>query len=882
MGVVRPSGTVTFLFTDVEGSTRLWEQHDELMDAALAAHDEIVRSGVEDAGGYVFSTAGDAFAVAFESTGAACDAALEVQRRLAAYEWPTPEPIQVRMGLHVGVAHERGGDFFGPTVNRSARIMTAANGGQVVLSADCASMIGTEGLVDLGEHRLKDLSAPEHLWQLTPGSFPPLRTLNVARHNLPVERTPLLGRSDDVDQIVELTRHHRLVTLLGIGGAGKTRLAAAVAAELVDDAPQGVWLVDLVPAASVADVATAIAAAAGLTVTGNDLVGALADALRARRTVIVLDNCEHITDKAAEVVDALLATTREPRFLATSREPLDLPDEQHVRVESLAISDDVTSPAVELFTSAAERVGVTVDQSDASLVARVCRSLDGLPLAIELAAAQLRQMDITELAERLDRRFELLARRRGGRQASLLAIVEDSWHMLDPAEQELLLQLAAFPTSFGIEDVEAVCRGRSHYPARLLGALVDRGLVSHGDDGRHRLLETIKLFARQQWASSADPESYVGNHRRWVLDEIRSRSPEEWYTSADGVRWGIRHYDDHRVVEDQLAAAAATDELSLLLAGLTYTYHSEYSSRAAAVIKRLDEYLATLVFTGRQRAALHLVSAGACLPARQPTELAEHLSHAQRLFTEHDEPQGASYALIFLATIAGVRDTSTALGQIDEAARIAEQADAPAIAELALAFRAAILAMGGAVDQAARQLDDLHPRLERRSARDYARQCHNLVDLGVNIVRDPLASRRAAQHVMAYIEDIEGSRPKYWPMLTMTCTAYAACGDVATTRELVARTEESAAVSGDRTLPDLLVPIAALAWALDDRDRGRRLVTAVRNSPTMTHGFYTTIAYRQLRDDLGLLDAGIVGSADLDEIRDDALSWLRSLDQRAS
>jgi predicted ATPase/class 3 adenylate cyclase len=879
--IVRPSGAVTFLFTDVEGSTRLWEQHDELMDVALAAHDEIIRSGIDGAGGYVFSTAGDAFAAAFESVGSACDAALEVQDRLVAHAWPTPEPIRVRMGLHVGVAHERGGDFFGPTVNRAARIMAAANGGQVVLSEACASEVGTDDLADLGEHRLKDLSVPERLWQLNPGSFPPLRTLDVARHNLPVERTPLLGRADDIDRIVELATHHRLVTLLGIGGAGKTRLATAVAAELVDGAPDGVWVVDLVPAATFADVVTAIASAAGLTVTGTDLVGSLADALRVRRTVIVLDNCEHVADQVAEVVDVLLASTVNVHFLATSREPLDLGDEQQVRVEPLAISEDSTSPAIELFASSAERVGVTVVEGDAPLVARVCRSLDGLPLAIELAAAQLRQMDITELAERLHHRFELLTRRRGGRQASLLTVVDDSWQMLDPPEQDLLLQLAAFPASFGIDDVEAVCRGRSHYPARLLGGLVDRGLVSGDDDGRHRLLETIKLYAREQWATRADPQSYLDNHRRWVLDELRRRSPEEWYTSADVVRWGIRHYDDHRAVEDHLAAEGATDELALLLAGLTYTYHSEYSSRAAAAIERFDRYLATQTFTGEQRAGLHLVTAGACLQARQPLKMAESLSVAKELFEGHGAPKGASYAQVFLATVAGVRDTDTALELIDDAARTAEQAEAPAIAELALAFKAAILAMGGTIAQATRQLDDLRPRLERRSAHDYARQCHDLVDLGVNVVRKPHASRAAAQQVAAYIDDIEGSRPSYWPMLAVICTAYAACADVPTTGKLIAQAEESATVSGDQPLPDLLVPLAALAWALDDHHRARRLLTAVRRSPIMTHGFYITIAYRQLRDEIGLLDKTHSESATIEEIREEAVKWLRSVDQHA-
>ena len=474
-----PSGTVTFLFTDIEGSTSLWERDDEAMNAALAAHDEILRSCVDAAEGFVFSTAGDSFAAAFDSAGSACRSALEIQARLTAHGWPTPEPIRVRMGLHVGEAHERDGDYFGPTVNRAARIMSAAHGGQVLVSAACASIVGTEELVDLGERRLKDLGAPERLWQLNPGSFPPLRTLDVARHNLPVERTPLLGRSSDIEHVVELVAHNRLVTLLGIGGTGKTRLAVAAAAELVDAAVDGVWFVDLVPATAPADVVTAIAAATGLHVAGSDLLGAMADALRHRRMVIVLDNCEHLTDEVGEVVDALLARTVEPRFLATSREPLQLLDERHVRVEPLAIGDDAASPAVELFISAAERVGASIEPGDIARVARICGALDGLPLSIELAATQLRQLTLGELADRLDERFELLSRRRRGyqsRQASLAAVVEDSWQMLDPLERDMLLQLAAFPASFAVDDVEELWSGRPTSAALLLGGLVDRGL----------------------------------------------------------------------------------------------------------------------------------------------------------------------------------------------------------------------------------------------------------------------------------------------------------------------------------------------------------------------------------------------------------------------
>jgi predicted ATPase/class 3 adenylate cyclase len=876
---VRPSGVVAFLFTDIEGSTSLWERHDEEMNAALAAHDEILRSGIDAGGGVVFSTAGDAFAVAFDSADSACGSALEIQARLGVHDWPTSAPIRVRMGLHVGEAHERDGDYFGPAVNRTARIMSAAHGGQVLVSASCASIVGTEKLVDLGEHRLKDLGAPERLRQLNRGSFPPLRTLDVARHNLPVERTPLLGRSSDIDQVVRLSAEHRLVTLLGIGGTGKTRLATAAAAELVDEATDGVWFVDLVPVSSATDVVTAIATATGLHVAGSELLGALADALRHRRMLIVLDNCEHITDYVNDVVDTLLARTVEPRFLTTSREPLGLPDERHVRIEPLAIADDAASPAVELFVSAAERVGASIDRDAITLVAGICEGLDGLPLSIELAAGQLRQMSLDELAERLDQRFELLLRRRRGsrsRQASLLAVVEDSWQMLDRPEQDVLLQLAAFPAGFGIDDVEELWSGRATSTARLLGGLVDRGLVSRSDDGRHRLLETIKLFAREKWRDRA-PAVFAQRHRQWVLLKVTGRTREEWYTSTDAARWGIQHYADHRAVEDHLAAEGAVDKLSRLLAGLTYAYNIEHGSQASAVIDRIERYLGALPFTGEQRALLLVVSASACLAERQHQLMDRQFDAAAPLLREHGHWEALTFALCFQATLKAVRDTDPALEQIDAAVATARSAGSDVMCEFALAFRSAILALGGRIDEAAAELAELRGRLRARSAYDYASWACDLVDVGVHVVRQPSASRDAAARITRYLQDIEGSRPISWQYLVVASCAAAATSDITATRDSIARTTDSATAAGEDPLPDLLVPLATLAWALGDLDRARRWLTAVRHASTPTHGFYVTIIYRQLRDRVRLSPNDQLEPTMLHEFLDEALMWLRDL-----
>ena len=251
----RPSGTIAFLFTDVEGSTRLWDEHDGDMDHALGAHDQIVRQAIASEEGYVFSTQGDAFAAAFGSAPAAARAAESIQQQLASHDWPESARISVRIGLHIGEAHERDGDYFGPTLNRTARIMSAAHGGQTVCSASFAALAGVDRMIDLGDHRLKDLAAPERIWQLGDEIHPPLRTLDAKRHNLPVERTPLLGRDDVVASLCDLLAENRLVSVLGIGGMGKTRVALAAAAEVIDRFPDGVWFVDLVPAARRSDVA---------------------------------------------------------------------------------------------------------------------------------------------------------------------------------------------------------------------------------------------------------------------------------------------------------------------------------------------------------------------------------------------------------------------------------------------------------------------------------------------------------------------------------------------------------------------------------------------------------------------------------------------------
>ena len=368
-----PSGTVTFLFTDIEGSTRLWEQHPAEMQGALERHDEIVREAIGSQDGYVFSTAGDSFGAAFERAGSAVAAAVEAQRLLSAENWPSGVSVRARMGAHTGEAQERGGDYFGPAVNRAARLMSAAHGGQTVVSSATRELLSdAEPMVALGVHRLKDLGAPQLMWQLGTDTFPPLRTLERARHNLPVQRTELFGREDEIVELTSLLRGERLVTLTGVGGAGKTRLALAVAAELIDDFGEGVFFVSLAAVSDPGSVGSVVAEAAGYTASSTD-IDSVAAFLGTRDLLMVIDNCEHLVDDVADLVDATLGSGSAGRVLATSREALEVDGERTFTVPSLR-ADNVDSAGVRLLVdrATAVRSDLVIDDAAMASMLEVC------------------------------------------------------------------------------------------------------------------------------------------------------------------------------------------------------------------------------------------------------------------------------------------------------------------------------------------------------------------------------------------------------------------------------------------------------------------------------------------------------------------------------
>ena len=582
----RPTGTVTFLFTDIEGSTRLWEEQPEAMALAVSRHDALLREAIGAHGGYVFTTAGDAFSAAFADPGQALDAAVAAQLAIGAEPWPVGE-LRVRMGLHAGTAHERDGDYFGPVLNRTARIMSAGHGGQVLASRTVVDLVQGRlgdglGLRSLGEHRLKDLGAPELLHEVVhPGlrsDFPPLRTLEGRPGNLPAELTSFIGRADELAATVERLERERLVTLTGVGGSGKTRLALQAAAETVDRYPDGIWFVELAPLRDPEDIAPLIAESIGVArgaAGDRSGLGALelAEAFLGPRTsLLVLDNCEHLIGGAAGVVDRLLRKCPDLCVLATSREGLGIVGEHLVQVPSMRLpapgEPAEATDAVQLFAERAAAVGpFQLTGENIGAVSEICRRLDGMPLAIELAAARTRMFAADELARRLEDAFRLLT---GGsrtalpRQQTLAATIDWSYRLLTDVERIIFDRLAVFRGGFRLDAAEAVLIGDGVDAGDVfdsIASMVDKSMVQRIGDDRFGLLETVRQFARERLVEDGDAEEWRRRHAEYfasVADEAHDGT-----RSARQVEWLDRLDADHDNIKAALDWSMAAGEWQL-------------------------------------------------------------------------------------------------------------------------------------------------------------------------------------------------------------------------------------------------------------------------------------------------------------------------------
>jgi predicted ATPase len=571
------------------------------MSLALSRHDELMRTAITSCAGVVFKTVGDAFCAAFARAGDAVAAALAAQRALASQAWPGDVTLQVRMGIHSGLCEERDGDYFGPTVNRAARLAAVAHGRQVVVSEATVDLTRDSlpsGILfkDLGRHRLKDLTVPEHVFQLDaddlPTRFPPLRSLGNLElgNNLPIQLTSFVGRRRDLSELRRLLSASRLVTVTGAGGCGKTRTAIEALSDV-----EGVWFVDLAPLADPGLVPAQVGAALGIQAQpGQSITETLTEALEPQALYLVLDNCEQLLDSCAELASVVLRSCPRVRLLATSRQPLDVEGEQVYRLPSLSLPSDhgdidhervADSESVQLFVERAVARVSTFELTDANAaaVAAICRRLDGIPFAIELAAARVTSFSVAELEARLDDRFRFLSsgRRALPRQQTLRASVEWSYDLLTHSEQTLLRYLSVFAGGFTFEAAETLCTDRflsDLDSVGLISSLMEKNLIQieeHTEPLRYGMLETIREFATEHLRAHDEEPGARAAHAGVFLGLAEAASPHLW--KAERLDWLARIDAEEANLREAMAVLLSDpDPASGLLAMRLFIAMSRY------------------------------------------------------------------------------------------------------------------------------------------------------------------------------------------------------------------------------------------------------------------------------------------------------------------
>lgn len=576
------SPVTTFLFSDIEGSTQLWERQPEAMRQALARHDALARSAVEGHRGVIVKMSGDGVHAAFDDPLDAVSATLQLQQSLADPQTTSGVALRVRCGLHAGVHERRDNDFFGGAVNRAARIMSVAHGGQILISQVVAALVSERlpagvSLRDLGNVRLKDLTSPERVHQILHPDlrqdFPALRSLEAVPNNLPQQVTSFIGRERELLEVQRHLRDARLLTLLGTGGLGKTRLSLQVAGEVLDDYPDGAWFVDLAPITDERLVAQAVASVLGVKEeTGRPVVEALVKYVSDRQLLLILDNCEHLLRACADLAKQLLQAGPQLKVLTSSREPLHVAGETTLHIPPLSapeLQSVVTAntlaqyEAVRLFVDRAHAVLPEFQLSDenATSVAEICHRLDGIPLALELAAARVRALSVVDIASRLSDRFRLLTR--GDRtalprQQTLRASIDWSYDLLTEPERTLLRRLAVFAGGWTLEGAEAVgaADGLERWDMlELLTNLVEKSLVAlDAERARYRLLETVREYAQERLSECGEREQTCTRHLAFYVALAEKAMPE-----LVGPRQGawLSRFDLER--ENLLAAHAWCD-----------------------------------------------------------------------------------------------------------------------------------------------------------------------------------------------------------------------------------------------------------------------------------------------------------------------------------
>lgn len=571
------SSILTFLFTDLEDSTRLWEQNPTEMRAALARHDELLKQVVEKQRGMFVKTTGDGLHAVFENPADSVHAALQGQRAIAAEPWPKEiGPLKVRMGLHSGESQPRDGDYFGPEVNLAARVMGLGFGGQVLLSEATAALVQRHlpldgSLADLGENRLKGIQKPENVFQLChpdlQRDFPPLKSLASFKHNLHPQLSSFIGRRRELDQVKTHLQKHRLVTLLGPGGTGKTRLMLQAAEEMIEDYHEGVWLVELAPLSNPDRIPERVAAALNVQEQpGHRIIDSLTEYLRRKEILLLLDNVEHLVRTSAEFAEHLLIHCPHVRVLATGREALFISGEVTIQIPSLSLpthelEEIAASESVQLFLERARSVrpDFELEEQNSSVIAEVVRRLDGIPLALELAAARLRMMTIEQIKDRLNDRFRLLT---GGsrtalpRQQTLQALIDWSWNLLDEKERSLLQRLSVFSGGWSLEAAQSVAGFEPLDELdvfNFLEQLINKSMVTvefpPGEDAHYGLLESIRQFARDRLIEAEEAQILRGRHADYFVQfSLTVETHMRLSTMVPWMKRTVREIDNLRSV----------------------------------------------------------------------------------------------------------------------------------------------------------------------------------------------------------------------------------------------------------------------------------------------------------------------------------------------
>src|SRR5215212_1009707 len=704
-----PSGTVTFLFTDIEGSTALWEQDQAAMRLAVDRHLELLDAAIADHGGHRYQIVGDAVQAAFATAHDALAAAVEAQQAIANEPWSLPAPIRVRMALHAGEATaDTAGDYHQvPALNRLSRLLAVAHGGQIVLSDAARALVGDDPLPsvtlrELGEFRLRDLLEPERIWQaLAPGlesSFPPPRTLERHETNLPMQLTTLVGREAEIAYLSAMIEREgaRLVTLTGPGGTGKTRLALAVAAEALDSFPDGVWLVDLAPLTDPARVFHGIAGVLGVREAGGQpLLRTVEAFLASKRLLLVLDNFEQVLDAAPQLAELLTACPR-LSMLVTSREPLQVRAEQQVpvaplplppRERVLSLSELARVPAINLFVQRAQGIvpDFALTEENAPVIAAICQRLDGLPLAIELAAARVRLLPPRALLERLERSLPVLTggpRDAPARQRTLRDAIAWSHDLLDGDEPTIFRRLAVFSGGWTLEAAEAVVSDEGALDVFTgITALADKSLVrpvaTADTDPRFGMLETIREFGLEQLTAAGEMDATRGRHAEHVVtfaealsaELFRATDPEllkRLAAERDNVRTALAWFDQQ----------GNEEALIRLAAGMGWFWFVRgFGTEGISWLERARSPRSAVAAPIRA-AALNWASV-LTLPRKDHADATELAALSMRLLRENcDESASLTMALVGYGRATGYSgDRTSGLALLEEALALARSLD---------------------------------------------------------------------------------------------------------------------------------------------------------------------------------------------------------------